>query len=53
MGVHKDKEIGIREIRHWIDNAFDCIPMQWDAFYLNKNRKWVTKETLTETITSQ
>jgi hypothetical protein len=27
--------------------------MQWDVFYLNKNRKWVTKETLTETITSQ
>jgi hypothetical protein len=28
------KEKGKREIRNSMDNAFDCIPMQWNAFYL-------------------
>jgi hypothetical protein len=37
------KERGKREIRNSVDNAFDCIAMGWDDFYLNKNRKWVTK----------
>jgi hypothetical protein len=32
-----------REIRYSVDNAFDCIPMQWDAFYLNGLRKNVER----------
>jgi hypothetical protein len=28
MGVQED----MREVRNSIDNAFNCIPMQWDGF---------------------
>jgi hypothetical protein len=38
------KERGNREIHNSMDNACDFIPMQWDAFYLNGNRKLITKK---------
>jgi hypothetical protein len=36
------KERGKKEIRNSIDVS--SFPMQWDAFHLNRNKKWVTKK---------
>ena len=48
MGVHEDierKEGNKRSVTR--------LTIQWGAFYLHKNRKWVTKKILTETTSQE